>query len=84
MAAKAGRGIAPHSPKADPMEAAMLHFASVVPNLEGFQEFPANAGKQPGWYAPHFDIINGKLRIPTGAGLGVTYDDSIWKKEEKL
>jgi L-alanine-DL-glutamate epimerase-like enolase superfamily enzyme len=84
MAANAGRGIAPHSPKADPMEAAMLQFASVVPNLEGFQEFPANAGKQPGWYAPHFDIINGKLQIPTGAGLGVTYDDGIWKHAEKV
>ncbi len=83
MAAKAGRGVAPHSPKADPMEAAMLQFASVVPNLEGFQEFPANAGKQPGWYAPHFDIINGKLRIPTAAGLGIAYDDSIWKNAEK-
>jgi len=84
MAAKAGRGIAPHSPKADPMEAAMLQFASVVPNLEGFQEFPANAGKQPAWYGPHFDIINGKLQIPTGAGLGITYDESVWKKVEKL
>lgn len=84
MAAKAGRGIAPHSPKADPMEAAMLQFASVVPNLEGFQEFPGNAAKQPGWYAPHFDIINGKLRIPTGAGLGITYDDAIWKNAKKV
>lgn len=84
MAARLGRGIAPHSPKADPMEAAMLQFASVVPNLEGFQEFPGNAGKQPNWYSPHFEIKDGKLAIPTGPGLGVIYDESIWQKAEKI
>lgn len=81
MAAKAGLGIAPHSPKADPMEAAMLQFAAVVPNLYGFQEYPAKAGAQPEWYSPHFLITDGSLAIPTGDGLGVTYDESIWKKE---
>jgi L-alanine-DL-glutamate epimerase-like enolase superfamily enzyme len=83
MAAKAGRGIAPHSPKADPLEAAMLQFASVVSNLEGFQEYPSNADKQAAWYSPHFEIKNGKLPILTGPGLGVTYDEGIWKKAEK-
>jgi L-alanine-DL-glutamate epimerase-like enolase superfamily enzyme len=83
MAAKAGRGIAPHSPKADPLEAAMLQFTSVVPNLEGFQEYPGNPGKQPHWYSPHFKINDGKLPILTGPGLGVTYDEDIWKKAEK-
>jgi L-alanine-DL-glutamate epimerase-like enolase superfamily enzyme len=84
MAAKAGRTVAPHSPKADPLEAAMLQFASVVPNLEGFQEYPSNSNKQPAWYEPHFEVKNGVLTIPTGPGLGVTYDDAIWKKAEKI
>lgn len=84
MAAKVGRGVAPHSPKADPLEAAMLQFAAVVPNLEGFQEFPSKAGKQPDWYSPKFLIKDGKMQIPAGNGLGVTYDAGIWAKEEKL
>jgi L-alanine-DL-glutamate epimerase-like enolase superfamily enzyme len=84
MAARAGRGIAPHSPKADPLEAAMLQLASVVPNLEGFQEYPSNAGRQLAWYSPHFEIKNGKLPILMGPGLGVTYDEDIWKKAEKV
>lgn len=84
MATKKGRSIAPHSPKADPLEAAMLQFAAVVPNLYGYQEYPARPDKQPGWYTPHFTIINGKLSIPSGAGLGVTYDESIWKIEERV
>lgn len=83
MAAKVGRGVAPHSPKADPLEAAMLQFASVVPNIEGFQEYPSNVRKQPDWYSPHFIIKNGKLPVLTGPGLGVSYDEDIWKKAEK-
>lgn len=62
----------------------MLPFASVVPNLESFQEYPANPGKQPEWYAPYFVIKNGKLSIPTGSGLGITYDKSIWQEAEKV
>lgn len=84
MAAKAGKGIAPHSPKADPLEAAMLHFAAVVPNLEGFQEYPSNVKAQPDWYTPHFLVENGMMKILKGAGLGVTYDDKIWMKAKVL
>lgn len=84
MAASAGRGVAPHSPKADPLEAAMLQFATMVPNLKGFQEYPARPGVQPSWYKPHFKVTNGKLTIPTDAGLGISYDEGIWAKEEKL
>ena len=84
MAAKKKFGIAPHSPKADPLESAMLQFAAISPNLEGFQEYPSNPGTQPSWYSPHFNIVNGKCQIPIGPGLGVSFDDSIWKKQEKL
>jgi hypothetical protein len=62
----------------------MLQFASVVPNLEGFQEYPSKSGKQPDWYSPHFNIKNGKMPILTGPGLSITYDESIWKKAEKV
>jgi len=51
LADKYGKRIAPHSPKADPLSAAFLQAAAALPNLYGFQEYPAEAvGKnfQPG------------------------------------
>ncbi len=36
------------------------------------------------WYSPKFLIKDGKMQIPAGNGLGVTYDAGIWAKEEKL
>ena len=84
LAAKAGVGIAPHSPKADPLEAPFLHLATVVANLEGFQEYPARPGRQPAWYTPHVLVKDGRLTVPPGPGLGIQYDESIWKKAEKL
>jgi hypothetical protein len=61
-----------------------LQFACVVSNLEGFQEYPNNAGKQASWYSPNFEIKNSKLPILTSPGLGVSYDEDIWKKAEKV
>ncbi|MBD0259826.1 MAG: mandelate racemase/muconate lactonizing enzyme family protein [Cytophagales bacterium] len=83
LAAKAGLGIAPHSPKADPLEAPFLHLAAVLPSLEGFQEYPARPAQQPAWYAPHILVQDGKLPVPTGPGLGITYDEAVWKKAVK-
>jgi L-alanine-DL-glutamate epimerase-like enolase superfamily enzyme len=77
-------GIAPHSPKADPLEAPFLHLATVVANLEGFQEYPARPGEQPAWYTPHVRVTNGRLTVPPGPGLGIQYEEAIWKKAEKL
>jgi len=84
LVAKAGLGIAPHSPKADPLEAPFLHLAAVLPNLEGFQEYPARAGKQPAWYTPHILVKDGKLAVLAGIGLGIAYDEAVWKKAEKV
>ncbi len=84
LAAEAGLGIAPHSPKADPLEAPFLHLAAVVPNLEGFQEYPARAGKQPAWYTPHLLVKEGRLTVPAGVGLGIEYDEAVWKKAKKV
>ena len=84
LAAGAGLGIAPHSPKADPLEAPFLHLAAVLPNLEGFQEYPARPAQQPAWYTPHLLVKGGKLAVPTGPGLGIAYDAAIWKKAVKV
>jgi L-alanine-DL-glutamate epimerase-like enolase superfamily enzyme len=84
MAAQAGRGSAPHSPKADPLEAPFLHLASVLPNLEGFQEYPARPGKFDSWYEPHILVQDGHLTVPPGPGLGISYDPALWVQAKKV
>jgi L-alanine-DL-glutamate epimerase-like enolase superfamily enzyme len=81
-AAKFGLTISPHSPKTDPLAAPMLHFVSVLPNLGGFQEWHINYPKQKSWYTPHFSIKHGKVAVPSGPGLGVEFDSSVWEKAE--
>ncbi len=77
---------APHSPKADPQFAPFAQVIAVAQNVYGFQEFPANrvGVKSPDWYAPHIHIVEGKTDIPNGNGLGITYDETIFEKAEKL
>ncbi len=71
MAAWAGMKITPHSPKCGPEAAAMLHFASIVPNLGPHQEYRATG-----------DVENGRVKVPTGPGLGVAYDPAQWRRAE--
>ncbi|MCU0354889.1 MAG: mandelate racemase/muconate lactonizing enzyme family protein, partial [Cytophagales bacterium] len=78
------KGMAPHSPKADPLEASFLHVAAVCPSLYGFQEYPARPGRQPDWYQPHILVKDGSLAVPESAGLGIAYDESIWQKAERI
>ncbi len=82
LARKAGLTISPHSPKTDPQAAAMLHLMSLVPNSGGFQEWHINPPNHKNWYSPHYEIKNGKIAVPAGNGLGVTYDETIWSKAE--
>lgn len=80
MAEKAGLQFSPHSPKTDPLAAPMLHLMSVIPNSGGFQEWHINYPNYKSWYTPHFKIENGKMTVPNGNGLGVTFDEKIWTK----
>jgi L-alanine-DL-glutamate epimerase-like enolase superfamily enzyme len=86
LAKQYGKLFAPHSPKSDPLEAPFLHLAAVAQTLYGFQEFPLTAvGKQkPGWFSPHFIIKDGKLPISNEPGLGIEYDETIWRECEAI
>jgi len=85
MAADAGMKVTPHSPKYNPELATLLHFASVVRNTGPFLEFPARAIEYDSWYDPAFVMQEGGLiKVPTGPGLGVSYDETIWRQAEKL
>lgn len=86
LAKQYGKLIAPHSPKSDPLEAPFLHLAAVAQTLYGFQEFPLTAvgKKQADWFAPHFEIKNGKLPISNEAGLGIQYVEQIWREAIRI
>lgn len=76
-----GMPITPHSPTSGPGAALKLQFSSVVENLGPHQEHRAEREPE-GWYAPGFDVQNGKVQIPNGPGLGVTYDDGLFASAE--
>ncbi|GAB2781345.1 mandelate racemase/muconate lactonizing enzyme family protein [Rhabdobacter roseus] len=86
IARLAGKTVAPHSPKADPLIAPFWQVAAVCPNLFGLQEYPvAFAARQASWYTPAIRLAaDGTMPIPQTPGLGLEYDEGIWKKAEKL
>jgi L-alanine-DL-glutamate epimerase-like enolase superfamily enzyme len=85
IAAKFGnKGMAPHTPKADPLIAPFWQVAALIPNLEGLQEFVYNPSeKKRSWHSA-IEIKNGKVAISAGDGLGIDYDASIWKGAERI
>ncbi|RDB02935.1 mandelate racemase/muconate lactonizing enzyme family protein [Runella aurantiaca] len=77
-------GIAPHTPKADPLIAPFWQVAALIPNLYGLQEFVYNPNeKKPAWHT-EIKVTDGKVQIPKRMGLGVEYDESVWKTAEKI
>ena len=84
LAAKHGIEIAPHSPKSGPLAAPMLHFTSVIPNLVGFQEVNGFVDPRASFYSPDFNYFGGDVKVPDKPGLGVEYDESIWKTAQKI
>lgn len=84
MAEKAGLEFSPHSPKTDPVAAPMLHLMAVVPNSGGYQEWHIGKPNHKSWYAPHYEIKNGKIAVPNDPGLGITFDEAIWAKAEVI
>jgi L-alanine-DL-glutamate epimerase-like enolase superfamily enzyme len=84
MAEEAGMQVTPHCPKADPNTAYMLHFAAVAPNLGPFQEYRAKPVQERWWGAPSFEARGGAVAVPSGPGLGVTYDPALWREAEVI
>lgn len=82
---KYGKQIAPHTPKADPLIGPFWQVAALAPNLFGLQEFVYNPGEpHPTWYTPAIVVKNGAMQIPDRPGLGIQYDENIWKVAERI
>jgi L-alanine-DL-glutamate epimerase-like enolase superfamily enzyme len=49
------------------------------------QEFVYNPGETaPTWFTPAIQVRNGLMPLPTTPGLGIRYDDSVWKTAERV
>ncbi|HEV7350347.1 mandelate racemase/muconate lactonizing enzyme family protein [Telluribacter sp.] len=78
------KGMAPHSPKTDPLIAPFWQVAALVPNLYGLQETVYNPGeKVPAWHT-EVKVVNGRIAIPNRPGLGIDYDEGIWEGAQKV
>jgi L-alanine-DL-glutamate epimerase-like enolase superfamily enzyme len=77
-----GLGFTPHSPKAGPMAAAPNQIFAVCPVLTHHQEYRVGGErKQKDWHTPILPK-DGKLSVFDKPGLGIDYDNDIWKKEK--
>ncbi len=81
MARRRGIPIVPHNTQTDAAAPNMLHFASAIPNIGPYMEFPwRNPPRPVSWYAPNFVVKDGYVEVPTGPGMGVRYDPEFVKK----
>lgn len=85
MAAKAGIPITPHNTQTGAAACNILQFASAIPNIGPYMEFPFR-GKysDEAWHEPHFRIHEGRIRLPEGPGLGVKIDPDYLKKADVI
>ena len=83
MARKANMLITPHNTQTGAAAVNILQFASAIPNLGPYMEFPHRGKpKQEAWYSPNPAIRNGVVKVPPGSGLGVEIDPAYLKKAE--
>jgi len=85
LARKAGLKITPHNTQTGPSGFNILQFASVTPNIGPFMEYPyRGAGKPQNWYSPQLKIVNGMIRAPKGAGMGVEFDPAYLARARRI
>jgi len=86
LARQAHLPIIPHNTQTGATATNMLQFASCIPNIGKFMEFPfrGSARDTDSWYSPRFSIKDGALQVPTGPGLGIEFDPDFIKKARKV
>lgn len=81
MAAAAGMECTPHMSGGDWGYLYVAHFASVVPNAGPHQEFKDQDETLPvSCETSSLKCVNGMLKVPSGAGVGVTIDPAFLSK----
>ncbi len=83
MAAIAGKDCTPHMSGGGLGFLYVAHFASCVPNCGAHQEYKGDEDTLPvSSETSSLKSVNGLLKVPTGAGLGVTIDPDFIKKAQ--
>jgi len=85
MAAKAGLPITPHNTQTGASACNLVQFASATANIGAYMELPFR-GKYAleSWAEPNFQIRDGAVDVPPGAGLGVSIDPAYLAKAENV
>jgi L-alanine-DL-glutamate epimerase-like enolase superfamily enzyme len=75
MARKHGLTIVPHNTQTGAAGTKILQFAASVPNAGEYMEYPWRSPSKPAsWYSPNLEIKEGKIKVPSGPGLGIEFD----------
>ena len=81
MARKANMWICPHNTQTGAASVNILHFAASTANIGPYMEYVSRGpAKKESWYTPNFEIKNGVIPVPSGAGLGLEFDPEFLKK----
>lgn len=74
MGQQAGKPVVPHSSHLSLITLFSLHFMAAIPNAGPFVEFSIepNGNRNEEFYRPALQVKDGKVKIPDGAGWGVT------------
>lgn len=85
MAREAKMHIVPHNTQTEASGFNILQFASAIPNIGPYMEYPWRGDEKPAsWYTPRLQIRNGVIKVPTGAGLGVEFDPDYIKQAQRV
>ena len=85
MAAAFGKTCTPHMSGGDLGFLYMMHFVSVLPNATPFHEFKGlKTHVQFTCPTSPLKVVDGKLKVPTGAGLGVDLDPAFVGKHQAV
>ena len=85
MAAAFGKTCTPHMSGGGLGYLYMLHFVSVLPNAAPFHEFKGlTTNVQFNCATSSLKVVNGSIRVPTGAGLGVDIDPVFVRRHQAV
>jgi L-alanine-DL-glutamate epimerase-like enolase superfamily enzyme len=82
MAAAAGMTVVPHMSGGGLGYLDVVQFAAFTPNIGPFQEFKGNATIPASCSTSSLKCEDGRVRVPTGPGFGVTIDPDFVKQAE--
>ncbi len=62
----------------------MLHFASYIPKIGGWQEYKEGVKQYGDWFNPALRIVDGAITVPQGPGVGLADPKELLKAAEVI